>query len=118
MEAGLLAKEKRKYGDKVSTMIKTAIGIDLGGTRIKAVVIDALGNVLLELYQPTRDGDDSIWKNAVAKAVKDLQNKVKSHQEVIGISAPGLSNESNSAIAYMPGRLQGLENFYWSAFLQ
>jgi glucokinase len=36
---------------------------------------------------------------------------------VIGISAPGLPNEDNSAIAFMPGRLQGLENFIWSDFL-
>src|SRR5687767_1761883 len=99
-------------------MIKTAIGIDLGGTRIKAVVIDALGNQLHELYQPTNDGEDNTWKNAIAKAVRALQNKVKNHQEVIGISAPGLPNESNSSIAYMPGRLQGLENFHWSEFLQ
>ncbi len=99
-------------------MIKTAIGIDLGGTRIKAVLIDTKGNLLHELYQPTNDGDDKIWKSAVAKAVRELQNKVKSPQEVIGISAPGLPNECNSCIAFMPGRLQGLENFDWSDFLQ
>ena len=103
---------------KSKTMISTAIGIDLGGTRIKAVVIDAMGNLLHELYQPTQDGDDKIWKNAIAKAVKELQSKVKNHQDVIGISAPGLPTESNSSIAFMPGRLQGLENFDWSAFLQ
>jgi glucokinase len=99
-------------------MIRTAIGIDLGGTRIKAVVIDAMGNLLHELYQPTQDGDDEIWKNAIAKAVKELQSKVNIHQKVIGISAPGLPNECNSSIAFMPGRLQGLENFDWSGFLQ
>jgi glucokinase len=37
---------------------------------------------------------------------------------VVGISAPGLPNEKNSAIAYMPGRLQGLENFDWSSFIK
>ena len=35
-----------------------------------------------------------------------------------GISAPGLPNNSNTAIAFMPGRLQGLENFAWKDFLQ
>ncbi|MEP6594366.1 MAG: ROK family protein [Ginsengibacter sp.] len=99
-------------------MIKTAIGIDLGGTRIKAVVIDAEGNVLHELYQPTHDGDDRVWKNAVILTVTELQNKVKDKPSVIGVSAPGLPNETNSAIAFMPGRLQGLENFGWSNLLQ
>jgi glucokinase len=37
---------------------------------------------------------------------------------VIGISAPGLPNDNNRAIAFMPGRLQGLENFDWTDFLQ
>ncbi|HAH22303.1 MAG TPA: ROK family protein, partial [Prolixibacteraceae bacterium] len=64
------------------------------------------------------DGDDSIWKNAVATAVKEIQNKLQNDTIPIGISAPGLPNDGNSAIAYMPGRLQGLENFIWSDFLQ
>jgi glucokinase len=89
----------------------------LGGTRIKAVAIDAKGNLLFELYQPTNDGDDKIWKNAVASVVVELHSKIKNKHSVIGISAPGLPNESNSAIAIMPGRLQGLENFDWSDFL-
>ncbi len=112
MEAGALAKANN------ITMIKTAIGIDLGGTRIKAVVIDALGNLLHQIYQPTNDGDDQIWKNAVAKAVKELQSRSGNQQQVVGISAPGLPNEFNSSIAFMPGRLQGLENFNWSEFLK
>lgn len=99
-------------------MIKTAIGIDLGGTRIKAVVIDADGNMLHQLYHPTNDGNDSIWKNAVIATIAELQNKVENKPIVIGVSAPGLPNESNSAIAFMPGRLKGLENFDWSNFLQ
>ena len=98
-------------------MEKTAIGIDLGGTRIKAVAIDASGNQLYELYEPTHDGDDMFWKNTVAKAVSGLKEKIINHPSAIGISAPGIPNEFNTAIAIMPGRLQGLENFIWSDFL-
>ena len=98
-------------------MSNIAIGIDLGGTRIKAVAIDELGNILHQHYQPTNDGDDAIWKNAVATAVQELQSKLQLDNIVVGISAPGLPNSSNSAIAFMPGRLQGLENFNWSEFL-
>ncbi len=60
-------------------MTKTAIGIDLGGTRIKAVVIDAEGNVLHELYQPTNDGDNKVWKNGVISTVVELQGKVRNY---------------------------------------
>ena len=98
-------------------MNSLAIGIDLGGTRIKAVAINAVGNVLHENYQATNDGNDSGWKNAVAAAVKELQHILKTGNLNIGLSAPGLPGEDNRAIAFMPGRLQGLENFNWSGFL-
>ncbi len=96
---------------------KFSIGIDLGGTRIKAVVIDADGNVLSENCQPTNDGDDKVWKNAVTRAVKELQTIVKTDKLTIGLSAPGLPDDSNTCIACMPGRMQGLEHFNWTDFL-
>lgn len=99
-------------------MSEIVIGIDLGGTRIKAVALDGKGNILYQHYQSTNDGDDAIWKNAVAVAVHEIQTKIGSFNTLIGISAPGLPNASNSAIAYMPGRLQGLENFIWTDFLK
>jgi glucokinase len=94
------------------------IGIDLGGTRIKAVAIDAAGRVLHENYQPTKDGDDKVWKHAVAAAVKELTGITRMNGINIGLSAPGLPNEDNTCIACMPGRMNGLENFNWGTFLQ
>src|SRR5205085_11265261 len=98
-------------------MIKTAIGIDLGGTRIKAVVIDAGGNLLDEQNTSTGDDDNQSWKYAVAGLVRQWRTKMDTADMVIGVSAPGLPNGSNTAITYMPGRLQGLENFEWSSLL-
>ena len=45
------------------------VGIDLGGTRIKGVAIDADGNVLHQTYTPTNDGEGEVWKAAIAKTV-------------------------------------------------
>ena len=99
-------------------MSSTAIGIDLGGTRIKAIAIDANGNRLYQRYHPTNDGDDGmVWKSAIAAMALDIKNKISNRDAVIGISAPGLPNTDNSAIAFMPGRLQGLEDFDWTEFL-
>ena len=95
----------------------TAIGIDLGGTRIKSVLIDAEGNILQQLYTDTRDGDDKVWKQAVLNNVAELKKQVDKDDLIVGISAPGLPNEENTAIAFMPGRMQGLENFIWKDFL-
>ena len=98
--------------------MKFAIGIDLGGTRIKGTAIDVDGNILHRLYTPTFDGDGAVWKHAVADTVNDLLGKINDHDSVIGISAPGLPSQDHTAIAYMPGRMQGLENFRWRDFLQ
>jgi glucokinase len=94
------------------------IGIDLGGTRIKAVALNRQEKILHQLYTPTNDGDDTGWKNAVMAAVDELRSRLGSADFTVGISAPGIPNEKNSAIAIMPGRLQGLENFHWSIFLK
>lgn len=93
------------------------IGIDLGGTRIKAVAIDETGNLIHHHYQPTNDGNDLTWKNAVAASVNELQTVIKDSSLITGISAPGLPNDNNTEIAFMPGRLKGLENFNWARFL-
>lgn len=98
--------------------MKFAIGIDLGGTRIKGSAVDTDGNILHKLYTPTYDGDGAVWKHAVADTVNDLLGKIDDDDSVIGISAPGLPSEDNTTIAYMPGRMQGLENFSWNDFLQ
>ena len=93
------------------------IGIDLGGTRIKAIALDAEGNVLHQLHKPTNDGDDTFWKQVIADIVIDLKTTTNQKDFNIGISAPGLPNDDNTAIAFMPGRMQGLENFNWTNFL-
>jgi glucokinase len=97
--------------------MESVIGIDLGATRIKAVAIDADGKLLHQHYEPTMDSDDAIWKNAVSKSVREIEHKIQNSGTPVGISAPGLPNEGNTAIAFMPGRLQGLENFNWTDFL-
>ena len=98
--------------------MKTAIGIDLGGTRIKAVVVDESGVVLHQLYTDTNDCDRAVWKNAVMETVKELLQRTNQQRTPVGISAPGLPDKNNEAIAFMPGRMQGLENLLWKEVLK
>jgi glucokinase len=93
------------------------IGIDLGATRIKGVVVENKGNVLYQVYSPTQDGGNGVWKKAMAEIVDELKHKTKHEVAGIGIAAPGLPNADYTAIAVMPGRLEGLENFIWKDFL-
>lgn len=96
---------------------RTAIGIDLGGTSIKAVALDAGGQLLHRLTVPTHDGDGQPWKTSVQQLVRQLEGYMLP-RFVIGISAPGLPDAANKAIAFMPGRMQGLEGWVWQDFLQ
>jgi glucokinase len=95
-----------------------AIGIDIGGTRIKAVLIDKDGNVLYHQYRATEDNADMSWRQTVVDIVLDIKARFTEYDLVLGISAPGLPNENNTAIAHMPGRMQGLENFNWQSNLK
>ncbi len=92
----------------------TAIGVDIGGTRIKIVALNGQGEVLQQSYTATNDTGDTSWQETVIKAVSAVKSTYSSQGEaVIGISAPGIANENNTAIAFMPGRLSGLENLVW-----
>jgi len=93
------------------------IGIDLGGTRIKAVAVDRHGAIVHQSYRATEDGNDQNWKQGIFEMVQDFQSQHGADVSSIGISAPGLPNDEATAIAFMPGRLEGLENFLWKDYL-
>lgn len=102
-------------------MTQTAIGIDLGGTWIKGVLMDIYtGEIIRQLYHPTTSEKD--WRLAVKETVKALRQQADALPgdtmvNAVGLSAPGLPNPNNQCIAFMPGRLDGLEGFHWGNFL-
>src|SRR5688572_11396541 len=97
-------------------MSKIAIGVDLGGTRIKTVVVDGKGGLLYQEYTPTNDGYEN-WRETIQGSIEQAKNNIGLSNYVVGISAPGIPDGKNSVIEFMPGRLQGLENFNWTSFL-
>src|SRR5688572_2208346 len=101
-------------GSFKNNMTRTAIGIDLGCTNIKAVLIDDAGNVRHQVREETREQDDRHWKEAVNRIIRDLKDRFEKSVDAIGLCAPGLANAGNTCIECMPGRLPGLENFVWS----
>jgi glucokinase len=94
------------------------IGIDLGGTRIKAVAVTPQGHEYSRAHASTDDSEgDMAWRGKVQSLVAGFTNEFGS-PAAIGLSAPGLAARDARSISYMPGRLQGLENFDWSDYLQ
>lgn len=107
----------RKDSIECKPMQEFSIGIDLGCTNIKGVLIDGTGNIITQLKEETNEQDDTHWKNAVAGMIKSLRSQSSVIIKNIGLSAPGLANSHNTCISFMPGRLPGLENFNWSDFI-
>ncbi len=97
-------------------MEKLAIGIDLGCTHIKAILVKSDGAIVKEIREDTQEHNDRYWKNEVVRIIKEFKNQSQNKITIIGLSAPGLANATNSCIEFMPGRLPGLENFDWSDF--
>lgn len=96
--------------------MKVAIGIDLGGTNIKGIIINEAGEILEQHFEPTFDDPSGKWKENVLKTIQFLKKKWAQPIEIIGMSAPGLANTENSHIAHLPNRLATLERFDWSKY--
>ncbi|HMJ65075.1 MAG TPA: ROK family protein [Candidatus Binatia bacterium] len=94
------------------------LGIDLGGTSIKAMAVSSEGNVLAKVNQPFEQEVRFDWAEKIRAIVSRLQSEQKSAAACMGISAPGLAARDDRSIAYMPERLQGLEGLIWSEYLK
>lgn len=77
-----------------------AIGLDIGGTGIKAGLVDTEGNILSRHEVPT-PADDT---QAVEDAVVELINQLASNNTVIaaGVAAAGFIDENQSTVYYAP----------------
>src|ERR1043165_1668469 len=94
-----------------------SIGVDLGGTNIKIVVISSEGNVLDYLTCDTADAEGS-WARTIKDQLSLIQDQRGQAPCHIGLAAPGLAARDGRSIAYMQGRLQGLQGFLWQEFLE
>ena len=85
-------------------IVKKFIGIDIGGTGIKGVIINGLGNVLAEGSVPT-DADKG--EEAMMSNIVDLINSMLSSVDIvkreisgIGIGCPGLIDSKNGMVEF------------------
>jgi len=93
------------------------LGIDLGGSSVKTVVVTPGGETLArfnESFDPNR-------RLHFAETIRRLLDRVTKEQGCaparIGFSAPGLAAKDGRSIAFMPGRLEGLVDLDWTNFL-
>lgn len=95
-----------------------AIGIDMGGTNIKGVLVNETGAILHEAECATNEKQAAWWKKAVAGMLLRLRQKAGGENTPVGLCAPGLASPNNDCIQLMPGRLEGLEHFVWTDYLK
>ena len=89
------------------------LGLDLGGTRLKAVCMTPDGREIGRATVPSGGAD---WIDTVKRCVDDLLEK-HGRPAAIGVAAPGLPSRDERCIFHMPGKLPGLEGLVWQDFL-
>ena len=95
-----------------------AIGIDLGGSSVKAAAVTAAGELKLKSNTPFDATERMDWARTIRASISEIENRSGITSPLVGLSAPGLTSEDGGSIAYMPGRLNGLEGLNWKEFPQ
>lgn len=94
-----------------------SVGVDLGGTNIKIVAVSSAGELLEYVTCDTADVEGS-WANTIKENLHRIQQDRKATPCHVGIAAPGLAASDGRSIVHMKGRLNGLEGFVWTNFLE
>jgi glucokinase len=112
--------------------MECAVGIDLGGSSVKAVAVTGEGQAIATRTAPFEDDPRKDWARAIQRLVRELRREIGDRAvsrtppnsgpeglqtSLVGLSAPGLAAPDSRSIAHMPGRLHGLEGLDWTEFL-
>jgi glucokinase len=77
-----------------------AIGVDIGGTKIAAGVVDEEGTILAQTRRATEPDDASSIDHAVADVYAELSKEYE--VSAIGVAAAGFVNSSRSTVLFAP----------------
>jgi glucokinase len=92
------------------------IGIDIGGTNIKAVALKPDGREILRDITPTGDASDA-YRSTVLDIVTRIE-QVHGPARALGVSSPGLASPDGRKIVWMMGRMAGVMGFDWTTHLK
>ncbi len=94
-----------------------AIGIDLGGSSVKAIAVRPSGEVLVKSVRAFPSDVPMAWAETIRQTIATFERAQRCPARWIGLSAPGLAADDQRSIAYMPARLEGLEHLDWTTYL-
>jgi glucokinase len=82
--------------------VELTIGVDVGGTKIAAGVVDADGRILERLRVPTPESVDDI-DAGISEAVEKLrQTEAGARVAAVGVAAAGFVNEHRTVVRFAP----------------
>jgi glucokinase len=94
------------------------VGIDLGGTHIKAVAVTADGRLLQQESEHTEDRASNETREAWLAKTRDLLLRIEAGHKAaplgIGLSAPGLAARDGRSIAWMQGCMEAVKGLDWT----
>ena len=99
------------------------LGMDMGGTRLKAAVLDTDFKIQKTFYcnkntdKNTRDMSTYEWKQIINTHLNQLKAEYGANPISFGISTPGIPNKLHTKIGHMPKRLTEIQDLNWSALL-
>lgn len=81
-----------------------AIGVDVGGTRLKAGLVDDHGAVLVETVRdtPARTSAPDVLEDAVVGVVSELLGRVDGPVAAVGIGAAGFVDAERGVVVFAP----------------
>lgn len=97
-----------------------AVGIDLGGTNLKAVAASADGTVRERATSATeaRSTGPEVWIERARAVIADFGTKLGAPPAAIGVCAPGLVSADGRRIAHLPAKLEGITRIDWTEALR
>lgn len=79
------------------------VGIDLGGSKIAAAIVNEEGEILKRVHTPTgaRDGEEAVVSNLI-QACDTLLEDADSQPQSIGIGVPGSVRDETGTVVFTP----------------
>lgn len=84
---------------RISRRRPLTVGIDVGGTNLRAAVVDAEGDVLETVAAPTPQTESALY-NGLARAV--LQLRARHSVAAVGLAVAGLLDQTRTTVRFAP----------------
>ena len=95
-----------------------AIGIDLGGTNVKAVAVSAEGEVLEHSSCEVEDERAAALVEIVRRQIAQFERQRGGLASCVGVACPGQQAPDGLSMASVGGRLHDLEGVVWTELLK